>query len=48
MADSPYILAHFHDSKFMEYKQDKPKLSTRHLSFSENFNKKLPELKELY
>ena len=34
------------DRKFMENKQNKPELSTKHSSFSEKFNKKIPELKE--
>ena len=47
MADSPNILAHFYESKLMEHKQNKPKLSTRHLSFSEKLNKKIAGLKEI-
>ena len=36
------------DTKFMEQKQNKPKLSSRHLYFSKKINKKIHELKELY
>ena len=35
------------DRKCMEDKQNKQKLSTMHLSFSEKFNEKIPELREL-
>ena len=35
------------DRKRMEDKQNKQKLSTMHLYFSEKFNEKIPELREL-